>query len=231
MTDVQDKWGLTSGLPLADADVEITTFEFGFNANIGAGLVCANIGFTITDNDELVDQSFTVGDGWEIGGKGASISGKKKINNQTNWGRLVQSMISACGGPEGIQSTLPDADYREAAGWIGTRWHLDTVDVEVYNPSNKTTKTASKIIATSFIGKGDASTNGATKPAAKKSGKPALIDTDPALFAELLAIAETHADHEDFVGAVLERADVESNPVAVGAVMSTKAGSVWAAKA
>jgi hypothetical protein len=115
MTDTQDnKWGFTSGLPLSDVDATITGFEFGFNANVGAGIVCANIEFTVDEDGEAHEQSFSVGEGWDIADKGGSITGRKALNKNSNWGRLAMSMVDACGGPEAINEALPDVDYRQS---------------------------------------------------------------------------------------------------------------------
>jgi hypothetical protein len=99
-------------------------------------------------------------------------------------------------------------------------------------------KTTSKIVATAFNGVGDAP---AAKPAAGKAaasgkgtaaakGKKGLADSNPDLFAALLELAGEHDEHDTFMAAALERDDVESDAAAMNAVMSTKAGSVWAAK-
>lgn len=231
-TEELDPWKITSGLPLADTDVEILAFEFGFNAKIGAGLICANITFGI-DEGEPVDQSFTVGDGWEITGKGAGIAGRKGLSGQSNWGRFVESCLVVVGGAEKIRAVLPDVSPWEAAGWVGTKWHLNTTRVESTNPQTNVTKTYDKIIVTEFLGNGD----GAAKPAgaksapAKKAGsKPGLADTNPELFAALLELAGAHDDHDAFMAAALELPEVEADATAMNAVMSVKAGSVWAAK-
>lgn len=231
-TEELDPWKITSGLPLADADVEILAFEFGFNAKIGAGLICANITFAL-DEGEPVEQSFTVGDGWEITGKGAGITGRKGLSGQSNWGRFVESCIVAVGGAEKVREVLADVSPWEAAGWVGTKWHLATTEIESTNPTTNVTKKYQKIIATDYLGSGDLKgTKFAGKPAtAKKSGgKPTLADTNPELFEQLLALAGEHDDHDGFMAAALELPEVEADASAMNAVMSVKAGSVWAAK-
>lgn len=238
MTETLDeKWGVTSGLPLADVDAEITGLEFGFNAKIGAGRMCANVEFTTVDDGETHDQSFTIGDGWEIAGKGASITGRKQLNSNSNWGRFANSCVDACGGPEAINKALPDTDYREAAGWLGTKWHLGTVEIEVYNPEKKETKKGNALVATAFLGvNGEAPKSagkksaGASGKGTAKAGKPGLADTNPELFAELVTLAGEHDDHDGFMAAALELEAVEGDALAMNAVMSTKAGSVWASK-
>lgn len=230
-TEELDPWKITSGLPLADTDVEILAFEFGFNAKIGAGLICANITFGI-DEGEPVEQSFTVGDGWEITGKGAGIAGRKGLSGQSNWGRFVESCIGAVGA--NFREILAGVSPWEAAGWVGTRWHLNTTEVESTNPTTGVSKKYQKIIATDFLGTGDGSVIKAagtkSAPAKKAGGKPGLADTNPELFAALLELAGAHDDHDAFMAAALELPEVEADATAMNAVMSVKAGSVWAAK-
>lgn len=230
-TEELDPWKITSGLPLADTDVEILAFEFGFNAKIGAGLICANITFGI-DEGEPVEQSFTVGDGWEITGKGAGIAGRKGLSGQSNWGRFVESCMVAAG--PNFRELLVGVNPWEAATWIGTRWHLSTTEVTSTNPQTGVEKKYAKIIATEFLGTGETgSGKSAVKPvtAVKKAGgKPGLADTNPELFASLLELAAAHDDHDAFMAAALELPEVEADATAMNAVMSVKAGSVWAAK-
>lgn len=228
-----DAWGISSGLPLDDADVTITKVEFGYNAAIGAGILCANITFT-TDDGEDHQQSFSVGDGWTAVNKGQGIDGRKTINNRTNYGRLVESMLKAVGGAEGMAAagfTNPGG-FRDAATFVGSRWHLGTTKVITKNPTTGAERERDAIIATGFLSgpSGAAASKTTASKTAAKGGKASLADTDPDLFAELVDAAREHDDHDSFMEAVLSRPDVEGNPTALNAVMSTKPGSIWAAR-
>jgi hypothetical protein len=225
-------------LPLDDADVTIVGFEFGYNAKIGAGIGCANITFRNNESGEDIEQSFTIGKAFDIVDKGRAIAGAAKtINANTNYGRLVMSMKDAIGGPEQMAAQFPDG-FTQATSLLGSMWHLNTTKVEVKNLQTGNMQEKDAIIATAFLGMdGEASKPAAAKPAAAKpaaaskpAGKPTLADTDPDLFAELVELAQQHDDYDDFVAAALDRDDVDGNALAMNAVMSAKAGGVWAAR-
>ena len=234
-----DPWGTSTGLPLDDADETIVGFEFGFNAKIGAGVACANITFRNDESGEDIEQSFTIGKAFDIVDKGRAIAGAAKtINANTNYGRLVMSMKEAIGGPEAMAAQFPYG-FTQASSLVGSRWHLNTTQVEVKNMQTGNMQEKAAIIATAFLGvDGDAagSKPAAGKPAAgkpaagKPAGKPTLADTDPDLFTELVSLAQEHDDYDDFVAAALDRDDVDGNALAMNAVMSAKAGGVWAAR-
>ncbi len=221
-----EAWGVSTGLPLDDVDATITKMEFGYNAQIGAGVMCANITFK-TDDGEEHEQSFTIGNGWEITGKGAEISGRKTINANTNYGRLVGSMVKTV-GPENMSDEFPDPrGFRLAAQFVGSRWHLGTEKVETTNPTTGEKKAKDAIVFTKYLGKSDGDGgSGAKSKSGKSSGKATLKDTDPELFAKLVKKAKAFDSHEEFVEAVLDA--YEDNQAAVNAIMSSKAGSPWA---
>lgn len=231
----EEALGLSSGLPLDNTDGVIIGFEFGYNAAIGAGVVCANIK-VLTENGDEAEQSFSVGDGWEIAGKGASIASDqpRRLSKRSNWGRLVDSMVAALGGAEAALTTMPDLNFRHAACWIGTKWHWGTTKVASKNMQTGVEKEKDAIIVTKFIGKDGelAQATAAAAPttkAAGKKGKPGLADTDAELFGTLVKLAASHEDHDSFMAAALELDTVDGNAAAMNAVMSTKPGSAWAA--
>jgi hypothetical protein len=227
---------LSSGLPLDGATGTITKCEFGFNAQIGVGVVCANMTISV-EGGEDIEQSFSVGDGWEIGDKGAKLVSDKatqRLNNRSNYGRLVQSMLNVIGGPEHMVANFPKG-YKDASNLIGSTWTWGTTEVETTNPSTKEKKIKNAVVVTSFVGVDSevkasapaASTKGAAKG---KAAKPGLADKDPELFASLVELAGEHESHEDFVEAAMALDTVEGSADAMNAVMSTKPGSVWAAR-
>ena len=151
--------------------------------------------------------------------------------------------MKAVGGPEGMQTagfTNPGG-FRDAATFVGSRWHLGTTKVVTKNPTTGAERERDAIVATGFLsgpagagaGAGAGKTAGAAgagKTAGKTGSKASLADTDPDLFDVLVDAAREYDDHDSFMEAVLSRADVEGNPTALNAVMSTKPGSVWAAR-
>lgn len=228
---IQDEYELSSGLPLDGATVTITDMEFGYNAQIGAGVVCANITFANEDGEEIV-QSFSVGDGWEITDKGGSIAadhgGPKKLSNRSNYGRLIESMVKTVGGAEHMPAPSP----KSVEGFVGTSWTFGTVKVTTTNPTTQEKKEKDAFIVTKFLANG-------SKPAAKVSkaakttklgGKKTLADVDPDLFATLVELAGNYESHTEFMEAALDLDEVDGNQLATTAIVGTKPGSVWAAK-
>lgn len=242
VTDTE--WELGSGLALDGADVEITGFEFGFNANISPDAVCANVTFTDLESGEDYEQSFSTGKGFDASRDGSELvsARPKKINNNSNFGRLISSVVEVLDGDPSALGGSP----KLAGTWLGTRWSMGTKQVESYNPTTGEKKDRSAFIVTAYLGRdGEEGTKAkaTAKPvaAAKKatakaapaaaeeaSDCPNGIDED--LWAQLIELANNSADHDTFVEAALDLDGVEGNRAASKAVMGTKAGSVWAAK-
>ena len=118
--------------------------------------------------------------------------------------------------------------FRAAATFVGTKWHVTTTKVITTNPTTKEQKEKDAFVVSQYLGKGSDSKASTAGP--KKSGKATLEDSDPDLFAELLSLAEEADDHDSFMEQALSLEAVEGNKMALNAVMSTKAGSVWAAR-
>jgi|688.fasta_scaffold07683_15 hypothetical protein len=216
------EWNLSSGLPLADADVTITGFEFGYNNDIAAGAVFANIQFTDSDGD-VHQQSFSVGDGWEPANKGTELvaeNGKpKKLSKNSNFGRLVQSAIEAVGADK-VEHVL-GMGPRVAGSWLGTRWHTTTVEVEVSAPGSTDRRKRDRIVFDQFLGR----EGGSTTTSAKASDTLGLPSD---LYTTLLSIAKEAKDHDDFMDTALEMDGVQGVKDVEKLVMSTKAGaSIW----
>jgi len=226
---MSSEWELSSGLPLADADVTITGFEFGYNNDIAAGAVFANITFTDDDGEDH-DQSFSVGDGWEPANKGAELvaeNGKpKKLSKNSNFGRLVESAIEAI-GKDKVEDVLGHGP-RVAASWLGTKWHTTTVEVTVTAPGSTEAKKRDRIVFSEYRGREGAA------PKAGKSGKKAdagdTLGIDKELFDQLVTLAKDAADHDAFMDVALELDGVQGVKEVEKLVMGTKAGaSIWSA--
>lgn len=226
----EEDWETSSGLALDGATVEIIGAEFGFNANMGAGITCAN--FVMKDLDgEEIEQSFSVGQNFEASRDGSELVGNAKINKNSNYGLLIESVKDILDNPGDVIGSP-----KVAANWIGTCWTFGSIEREVMNPTTKEKKISTKFIVTEYHGRPDApAASGAAKPAgaakraATGSATASNLDVDPELFAELVDLAKTHTDHEDFAAAALELDAVAENKAAQKAVMGTRAGSVWAA--
>jgi hypothetical protein len=223
-----NEWSLGSGLPLADAEVTITGFEFGYNNDIAAGAVFANVVFTDIDGEEH-DQSFSVGDGWEPVNKGAelvAVNGKpRKLSKNSNFGRLVASAIEAVGGSDKVESVLGQGP-RVASSWLGTKWHTTTVEVEVTTKGSDTKQKRDRVVFDAYLGR-----DGDAAPA--KSGKAEASSTlglDKELYDNLVQMASDAANHDAFMDLALEIDGVQGIKTVEKLVMSTKAGaSIWAA--
>lgn len=222
---MSNEWELSSGLPLADADVTITGFEFGYNNDIAVGAVFANIEFTDSDGD-VHKQSFSVGDGWEPANKGLELvaeNGKpKKLSKNSNFGRLVQSAIEAIGRDKVEQ--IMGMGPRVAGSWLGTQWHTTTVEVEVSAPGSTDKRKRDRIVFDRYIGR-DGASKSTTTTAATATSTLGLPDD---LYATLIATAKAAKDHDDFMDTALEMDGVQGMKDVEKLVMSTKAGaSIW----
>jgi hypothetical protein len=223
-----DEWGLSSGLPLADAEVEVVGMEFGFNNDIAAGKTFANFTFRTEDGEEH-EQSFSVGDGWESKNKGAELgteNGKpKKLSQRSNYGMLVQSAMDAVGGPEGMAKL--GQGFRFAATWVGTKWLTATKEVESTKPGETEAKKRDRIIFAEYLGR-DSEAEAPVKGKGKAAAAGPASDVDPELWAELITLAKASDGHDGFMDEALELDGVAGNKAMEKVVMSTKAGSVWA---
>lgn len=232
-THEQDEFGLGGGLPLDDADVEITEFEFGFNNEIAAGVYFANVTFMNLEDGDTITQSFSLGTGWEAANKGTELvpeNGKpRKLSNQSNYGILFGSAMDVVGGPEKmVENGL--RGFRFADSWIGTRWHTGMKTLVRKNRETGVEKEANVVIFTDYLGRDDAAGGGEKKANGGKKVKAAdalgLKDTD--LWKQLIELATNSEDHDSFMDSALEMEGVEGNKDIERLVMSTKDGSVWA---
>lgn len=238
----ENEWETGSGLQLDGTVATVTNVEFGFNANMGAGITCANFTLETPEGDEI-EQSFSVGN-FEASRDGSSINGRGRINRNSNYGILMES----------VKEVLAEADEnpgevignpREAEGWVGTVWEWGTIERETMNPTTKETRTSSKFVVTAYIGKSDDVDTGdegavekvsalkTKKATAKKAAKKASAipdGIDEATWTELVEMARGFEDHGEFVDEALDREDVVGDKALQLAVMRTGAGTVWAAR-
>lgn len=240
-TTAEDQWQTSSGLPLANADVQVVALEFGYNAKLGSDILCANFQFAPIDDDgelgEVIDQSFSVGKGWEAVEKGAFLidengSRTRTVNGQTNFGRLVNSAVAAIkeSGEE-----FPFLSPRIASGWVGTRWHIGTEQVTSTNPQTGKESVKDAFVAAKYLGKIDeaAGVKAAGSKASATGGSKKAKDADEddetqALRKRLLELAREHDDHDDFVDAAFKIDGVEGGPLERAVMRSKGDGSIWA---
>lgn len=250
---LDSEWETSSGLPLDGADVTVTQMEFGYNAAIGAGVVCAN--FTFVDEDGVeYDQSFSIGKNGEPTRDGSELTGAPKtFPSRTNYGRLIDSVRGLMEHPGDVIGSP-----KQAAGWVGTKWTVGTVAVESTNPNAtdpaNATKVSDKFVFTAYLGKEGVTQKATTKAtggaAGSKRGKAApapeeteteadgadgggdsepwsVLGVDPALWKKLVKLASASDSHDEFSDAALEIAEVDKSREAQKAVLTTKPGSVW----
>lgn len=222
----EEDWETSSGLALDGATVIVRDCEFGFNANMGAGITCANMKFEDMNGDEI-EQSFSVGSQFEASRDGSELVGNAKINKNSNYGLLIESVKEILDNPGDVIGSP-----KIAANWVGTCWTFGSLEREVKNPTTGEMKTSTKFVVTEYHGKPDEDGKAAAKPAgtAKKAAATATPDVDPDVFAKLVELANEHDEHEDFVNAALELDEVATDKAVQKVVMGTRAGSVWAAK-
>jgi hypothetical protein len=251
MTNLDSEWETSSGLPLDGATVTVTGAEFGYNAELGAGVVCMNMTFQIEDGEE-VEQSFSVGRNGEPSRDGNELVGAPaKFPQRSNYGRLIDSVRAIVDHPGQVIGSP-----KLAGGWVGTQWVMGTVPIESTNPTTGESKTRDALVFTEYVGtaggKAGKAKATAKKAPAKKAAPTAALDEDegddgddgdeggdeapsapngidPKLWGRLVKLALAHEDHDAFSDAALELDEVDSNRAAQKAVLVTTAGSVWAA--
>lgn len=246
-----DSWELGSGFALDGATVTIVAMEFAPNAIFGGNL-CAEITFLNEDTGEEIPQSFTVGANFDVNREGDVLEGTGKINKNTRYGIFLQSVKEVLEDPRSIVG-----EATEAAGWIGTRWAMGSVEKPVMNPTTKVMKDSTMFIVTEYLGMADeepepepvkpkptgrgaartragaAKASTATSPPTRtraKGGNTARAEVGDKLWDQLVELANDAEDHDTFIDAALALDEVDGNRVAQAAVVKTGAGSVWAAR-
>jgi hypothetical protein len=258
-TEVEfDPWKTTSGLPLADADAEITSVEFVTDNTIGAGVVVAKVTFDLGEG-EVGEQKYSVGSGWKVTDRGNSVEpergGNRGFNNQTNWGIFIDHAIKAADASGMLNELRSAVDPRLGSSWVGVKGHV----VEYKRMVKKGKDSDEMKESTTFvfgelhgIGGGEAGEGASSAPAAKATGgaakaaapaakaggakkgaaKPANSLTDEQR-AQLVAIAESVIeeagdDYNAFMEKALADDAVASSAAMTKAVMTDGDGSVWA---
>jgi hypothetical protein len=151
-----DPFALGSGLPLADTNAVITNAEFKFDTAYSADACVIAITFQPEDGGEPQEQLYSVGKNFEPLERGSALghtSGKSvNINGQSNYGRFLSHAAQCEGFKEHAGETK--ADPFQAALWIGTKWHLTTVEYSTRNPSqaDSVEKVRSAVVPDEFLG-------------------------------------------------------------------------------
>jgi len=183
-------------------------------------------------------------------------SGKQvKVNEQTNYGRFMKHAF-ACEGFLDMARESGNTPF-DAALWEGSQWHLTTVEYETRNPSKpmEPAKVRTAVVPDEFLGYGDdeeeeappakksvAKKLPAKKGVAAKKAAPAKIpgaqtktlnelaeeEGGEELIEALRELAAECEDHDTFMEQAMEVEGVTGNRLAEKAVMSDKAGSIWA---
>lgn len=228
-------WETGSGLVLDGGTATISDAEFTYNTKLGPNPVLKLTLTDVSDSDgnttgEDVEQSFSCGKSLEPNKDGSELVGSARINKQTNLGILIDSAKALFDDVDDLVAILPNP--KDAKAWVGTRWTFGTISLERLNPSTGETKVATPWVFTESHGRVE---SGKAAAAPKKAAKAAPAaeaaadDGDGGLFAQLVTLAGTFDDHGDFVDAALEVPGVDEDRDIQKAIVTTKAGSVWAA--
>lgn len=234
-----EDWELGSGLALDGATAEITGARFTIDNNYSAEAVVLELTFTDEESGETQAQLYSVGKNWEIGDKGNTITGGKKVNATSGYGRWIHSAVEADMGDLLIGRGTP----READIWLGLKVVLTSIEFETMNPTTKEKKNRSMIVIESLAegsttetvavaakGKGKAAESTA-KGAAKGKGKAADEEVPEELLKALRKLAAktvaNDGDHGAFVDAALDIDGVPENRAAMRAAQDKGADSIW----
>lgn len=234
-------FALSSGLPLADADVTVKSIEFGFDAEYMNGETCVAIIMFEGEDGEEHKQLYSVGK-FEPAERGAKLvhpSGKQmNLNQQTNYGRFVDACLKVENADEFMKAVRESGvDPVFDASWLdGFQFHLDTIKVKLQNGNEK-----DLIVPTVF--NGVAGVKGKAKaaapklaPKAGKAAKPkpeADDDEDYGIDDEeirnaLIELAKNADSFDDYSSEALDVDGVMGNKVYQKMAVSSKPGSIWA---
>lgn len=228
--ELDSLWETSSGLPLDGATVTIADAVFGYNDHF-PGKVCFNVKFLNEGDGQVYDQSFTVGNQGRASADGGKelVDPPKRMNNQSNFGRLVHAARELIESPGEVLGS-PFV----AAGWIGTRWELGTVErevpVDIANPAGDK-KITRPLTFITFLGKGSVPGGAAVSSGGQASAASPTTNGHGEKWGELVEFAKGFETHDAFMEAALgdpRFADVEKNAELRKGLYMDKPGSIWA---
>lgn len=212
MSNRDDEWVTTTGLPLDGADAEIIESSFGPNAEIGLDVVCWNVTFKDLETDEEVEQSFSVGKAGKPSRDGSELVGTGGFSSRSNYGRIINCAKALVDHPGDVIGSP-----RQAEGWLGTRWSLGTIQVKGRTDpqTGEPMDDRDVLVLTAYLGKGEddekpkkatrtakkatKATGGAKKaaPATKTSRRARAKEEEPEEPEEAEAEDEDEGDYPD----------------------------------
>jgi hypothetical protein len=244
---------LTSGLPLAGAEVTVKELTFGFDAQYVDGKVAlAMFTFTIEENGEEGTQFYSVGGKFEPADRGEVLvheSGENKnLNKTSNYGRFVEALLAMDNADEFMaQVREGDAAPVFDAHWLdGFRFELGTLKFTTQDKKEK-----DLIVPVHFLGMAEAggkkgakaTTKAAPKlapkaGASKASAKAKAVEEDDEeetfgiededIRNALIEAAKEADDFDAYTEAALDIDGVSEDRTIQRIAMSSKAGSIWA---
>lgn len=166
-------WKTSSGL-LDDFDFDIEEAWFGVNEKFGEA-VLLNLRGIASQEGEVVDDEhlllYSCGDGWEAakGGREAQHgAGRTTFTNQSNMGRLIDSIVSLGDDVIGVLSSR--GETYEADTWEGLRFHIERKTFSFRDRETKEQVSYEVPLATDFLG--EVETEAPAKAPAKAPRKP-----------------------------------------------------------
>jgi len=230
-----DPWELGTGLP-DKLTVRIDNPHFGFDAQLADGTRCAFfLEGTVTAGTEdggEFSQWYTLGEGWEPASKGTRLvreDGKRstKINNQSNYGRLVRSLTTAAEA-QGLTDVLRKrGNPFETRLWDGLELYLEREEYEFTDMQTKEKRSGSRLNV------GRIEKVPGAEAQVEESNLHGPGDLQPKTKAGLRKLAKEvkarGGSHNEFAELAFSDVDgVLDNPVAEDAVMNQDEGSIWA---
>lgn len=192
-------WDLveSSGL-LDDADIEITSAEFGYDAGYDNGetLILILSGTSNQAGWEEFSQFLSIGAGWQTHDNGATVVGKDGFNKNSQYGHFIQGAIDSGAGAVLQARGFPD----KAAIWNGLKFHVKRVPVDYGGEIG----TKNVLKPTAFLGEsGKAEAPAAAAPAAETGAAPAN-GSNAVLRAKVMALKGA-PNHDAFIEEVLTK--------------------------
>jgi hypothetical protein len=194
-------WDLveTTGL-LDDADIEIQSAEFGYDAVYASGEQLILI-LTGTSNQEGWEQFTTflsIGKGWQTHDNGATVVGRDEFAKNSQYGHFIQGALDS-GATAVLQSRgFPD----KAAIWNGLKFHVKRIPVDYGGEIGS----KNVLKPTAFLGesgKAEAPAAVADTGASQTSG-PAANGSSAVLRAKIMALKGA-PNHDAFIEEVLTK--------------------------